>query len=144
MKKYQLKINEHLYEVVIKNVTPCDIRVEVNGHDHVVEIQSIKNLSLPQSAAQPSVAAARTGPALPPRQPGVRPGDGAITAPMPGQIKSIFVREGDRVTAGQKLLIMEAMKLENKINARREGIVKKILVRDGDTVNQGQELVIIE
>jgi biotin carboxyl carrier protein len=63
---------------------------------------------------------------------------------MPGQIKAIFVREGDRVTVGQKLLIMEAMKLENKINARHEGIVKKILVRDGDTVNQGQELVIIE
>ena len=62
---------------------------------------------------------------------------------MPGQIKSILVREGDRVTAGQKLLVMEAMKLENKIAAKVPGLVKKILVRDGDTVNQGQELVII-
>ncbi|MCK4838988.1 MAG: biotin/lipoyl-binding protein [Desulfobulbaceae bacterium] len=69
---------------------------------------------------------------------------GSIIAPMPGQIKSIFVREGDRVTIGQKLLIMEAMKLENKIPAKSNGLVKKILVRDGDTVNQGQELVIIE
>ena len=144
MKKYELKINERLYEVVIKNVTPRDIQVEVNGHDHVVEIQSIKNLSLPQLAEQTSVTAARSRPAHTPRQPMARPGDGAITAPMPGQIKSIFVREGDRVGAGQKLLIMEAMKLENKINAKHEGIVKKILVRDGDTVNQGQELVIIE
>jgi biotin carboxyl carrier protein len=144
MKKYELKINERLYEVVIKNVTHRDIQVEVNGHDHVVEIQSIKNLSLPQFAAQPSAAAAQSRPTPTPRHPVTRPGDLAITAPMPGQIKAIFVREGDRVTVGQKLLIMEAMKLENKINARHEGIVKKILVRDGDTVNQGQELVIIE
>ena len=69
-------------------------------------------------------------------------GDGVI-APMPGQIKSIFVREGDKVTSGQKLLIMEAMKLENKLPATRDGVVKKILVRDGDIVSQGQELIII-
>jgi biotin carboxyl carrier protein len=144
MKKYELKINGRLYEVVIKNVTPRDIQVEVNGQDHLVEIQSIKNLSLPQFAAQPSGAEVQTRPTPTPRQPVARPGDSAVTAPMPGQIKAIFVREGDRVGAGQKLLIMEAMKLENKINARHEGIVKKILVRDGDTVNQGQELVIIE
>lgn len=144
MKKYELKINERLYEVVIKNVTPMDIQVEVNGHDHLVEIQSIKNLALPQAAAPTGSATNQPRPTPTPRQPVSRPGDSAITAPMPGQIKAIFVREGDRVSAGQKLLIMEAMKLENKISAKLEGIVKKILVRDGDTVNQGQELVIIE
>jgi biotin carboxyl carrier protein len=62
---------------------------------------------------------------------------------MPWQIKSIFVREGDQVKAGQKLLIMEAMKLENKLPATRDGVVKKILVRDGDVVSQGQELILI-
>jgi biotin carboxyl carrier protein len=62
---------------------------------------------------------------------------------MPGQIKAIFVREGDKVKAGQKLLIMEAMKLENKLPASQDGIVKQILVRDGDIVSQGQELIII-
>ena len=144
MKKYELKINERLYEVVIKNVTPRDIQVEVNGHDHVVEIQAIKNLALPRATPQPAASSVAARQTPTPRQPVSRAGDGAITAPMPGQIKAIFVREGDRVKAGQKLLIMEAMKLENKINARHEGIVKKILVRDGDTVNQGQELVVIE
>jgi biotin carboxyl carrier protein len=62
---------------------------------------------------------------------------------MPGQIKAILVREGDKVTSGQKLLIMEAMKLENKIPAIRDGVVKHILVRDGDVVSQGQELIVI-
>ncbi|MBW2472181.1 MAG: acetyl-CoA carboxylase biotin carboxyl carrier protein subunit, partial [Deltaproteobacteria bacterium] len=51
--------------------------------------------------------------------------------------------EGDKVTSGQKLLIMEAMKLENKIPAIRDGVVKHILVRDGDVVSQGQELIVI-
>jgi pyruvate carboxylase subunit B len=62
---------------------------------------------------------------------------------MPGQIKAILVREGDKVKAGQKILVMEAMKLENKLPAPRDGVVKHILVRDGDIVSQGQELVTI-
>lgn len=143
MRKYELKINDRDYEVTIKNISPTNIHVEVNGKEHIVEVQSIKNLGLPiQRAAENTVKPRRsTGSAVAPR-PAIA--IGGIIAPMPGQIKSIFVREGDRVTIGQKLLIMEAMKLENKIASKSNGIVKKILVRDGDTVNQGQELVIIE
>jgi pyruvate carboxylase subunit B len=80
--------------------------------------------------------------ATPAAAPTAFPGDGLI-APMPGQIKAILVREGDKVTEGQKLLIMEAMKLENKLPAPRDGVVKHILVRDGDIVSQGQELIVI-
>ena len=143
MRKYELKINDHDYEVIIKKVTPADAHVEVNGEEHVVQIQSIMNLALPiqaQAAAMPQASSRASS-----YQPSTaKVSAGGIIAPMPGQIKSIFVREGDRVTVGQKLLIMEAMKLENKIAARTAGLVKRILVRDGDTVNQGQELVIIE
>ncbi len=141
MRKYELKINDRDYEVIIKKVTPADVHVEVNGEEHVVQIQSIKNLSLPVQAKATAPPASRPS-SYQPLAPA--PSAGGIIAPMPGQIKSIFVREGDRVTAGQKLLIMEAMKLENKIAAKTAGLVKKILVRDGDTVSQGQELVIIE
>ena len=139
MRKYNLQINDRDFEVVIKKVTPTDAYVEVNGQDHVVQIKSIENLGVPiMNRPAPQVAA----PSYAPQTPVVD--KGGIIAPMPGQIKSIFVREGDRVTAGQKLLIMEAMKLENKIVARGDGLVQKILVRDGDTVSQGQQLVIIE
>ena len=143
MRKYELRINDRDYEVIIKKVTPADAHVEVNGEEHVVQIQSIMNLAMPiqaKSAASQTSSAGRAS--YQPSTAKIAPG--SIIAPMPGQIKSIFVREGDRVTAGQKLLIMEAMKLENKIAARTAGLVKRILVRDGDTVNQGQELVIIE
>jgi biotin carboxyl carrier protein len=141
MRKYELKINDNDYEVIIKKVTPADAHVEVNGEEHVVQIQSIKNLALPVQATTTVPQSTSTPAPYQPVTPTV--GAGGITAPMPGQIKSILVREGDRVTAGQKLLVMEAMKLENKISAKTAGLVKKILVRDGDTVNQGQELVII-
>ncbi|MEN8135695.1 MAG: biotin/lipoyl-containing protein [Thermodesulfobacteriota bacterium] len=143
MRKYDLQINDRDYEVIIKKVTPADAYVEVNGLEHVVLIKSIENLGLPiiNRPAPPPVS-----PTTPPAYttPIKATAKGSIISPMPGQIKSIFVREGDRVTIGQKLLIMEAMKLENKIVAKSNGLVKKILVRDGDTVNQGQELVIIE
>ena len=143
MRKYELKINDRDYDVTIKSISPKNIHVEVNGKEHIVEVQSIKNLALPSQETASSVSSPKlsTGSPVSPR-PAIS--QGGIIAPMPGQIKSIFVREGDKVTVGQKLLIMEAMKLENKIAAKTNGIVIKILVRDGDTVNQGQELVIIE
>ena len=143
MRKYELKINDRDYAVTIKSISPKNIHVEVNGEEHIVEVQSIKNLALPAQQTDTSAPGPKlsTGSPVAPR-PAIS--QGGIIAPMPGQIKSIFVREGDKVTVGQKLLIMEAMKLENKIAAKTNGIVKKILVRDGDTVNQGQELVIIE
>ena len=143
MRKYDLTINENSYSVTVKEVTDTKAWVEVNGEEHVVKINDIQSLVLPETVpirppestsapvAQPAAAAAPS------------PQIGSVTAPMPGQIKAILVREGDRVTVGQKLLVMEAMKLENKLPAIKDGIVKSILVRDGDIVSQGQELLVI-
>lgn len=142
MRKYDLTINDNSYEVVIKEVTDTHARVEVNGIEHTVTINEIQSLVLPPTVPRPTprpskpstaTTATSAAPAI----------VGEVTAPMPGQIKAILVREGDKVFVGQKLLIMEAMKLENKIPATRNGIVQKILVRDGDIVSQGQQLVII-
>ena len=141
MRKYDLTINKNNYEVIVKKVSDNEAVVEVNGQEHTVTINQIERLVLPESVPKPSlkqVAAHKAAPAAAP--PGMASGDSVIS-PMPGQIKSIFVREGDKVKAGQKLLIMEAMKLENKLPATRDGVVKRILVRDGDIVSQGQELI---
>lgn len=142
MRKYDLSINNKDYEVIIKKVTDTEALVEVNGQEHTVSINQIQRLVLPESVPKPTpkptgpVKTAAAAPAA------TVSGDGVI-APMPGQIKAILVREGDKVKAGQKLLIMEAMKLENKIPATHDGVVKHILVRDGDIVSQGQELIVI-
>ena len=143
MRKYDLSINSNDYEVIVKKVTETEALVEVNGQEHTVSINQIQRLVLPESVPKPPPQKS-TGPsaASAPAQ-AAELSAGSVIAPMPGQVKSIFVREGDKVTAGQKLLIMEEMKLENKLPATRDGIVKQILVRDGDIVSQGQELIII-
>lgn len=144
MRKYDLSINNNSYEVVVKKVTESEALVEVNGQEHTVSINQIESLILPETVPK----------ATPEQKPGIKQAPTSVStaaasanniiAPMPGQIKAILVREGDMVKAGQKLLIMEAMKLENKLPAPRDGKVKHILVRDGDIVSQGQELIVIK
>ncbi len=147
MKEYKLTINDNSYTVVIKDVTDDAILAEVNGKKHIVQIDTIANLTPPpssetkavSSAVQPSAPAA----ALPkPSTP--RSADcGNIVTPIPGQIISISVAIGDKVRIGQKLLVLEAMKLENSITATMDGTVQEILVREGDVVGQGQALLLI-
>jgi biotin carboxyl carrier protein len=66
---------------------------------------------------------------------------GELTAPMPGQVRAVNVNEGDRVTKGQTLLLLEAMKMEIRIQSPQDGAVKKLFVRQGQTVEREQMLV---
>lgn len=66
---------------------------------------------------------------------------GELTAPMPGQVRAVNVSEGDAVTKGQTLLVLEAMKMEIRIHAPRDGVVKKLLVKQGQTVEREQILI---
>jgi biotin carboxyl carrier protein len=67
-----------------------------------------------------------------------------VTAPMPGKIVRLLVAPGDEVTAGQGLVVMEAMKMQNELKAARPGRVVAIPVHEGDTVGAGAVLAIIE
>jgi len=69
---------------------------------------------------------------------------GELTAPMPGQVRAVNVSEGDAVTKGQTLLLLEAMKMEIRVQAPRDGVVKKLFVQQGQTVDREQMLVAIE
>ena len=69
---------------------------------------------------------------------------GELTAPMPGQVRAVNVSEGDAVTKGQTLLVLEAMKMEIRIHAPQGGIVKKLLVEQNQTVEREQVLIEIE
>ena len=143
MRKYDLTINENNYSVTVKEVTDTKAWVEVNGEEHVVKINDIQSLVLPETVPTKPLESTPAPVAQPAAAAAPSPQAGSVTAPMPGQIKAILVREGDKVTVGQKLLVMEAMKLENKLPATKDGIVKSVLVRDGDIVSQGQELLVI-
>jgi biotin carboxyl carrier protein len=66
---------------------------------------------------------------------------GELTAPMPGQVRAVNVSEGEKVTKGQTLMILEAMKMEIRIQAPGDGTVKKLFVKQGETVEREQMLV---
>lgn len=67
-----------------------------------------------------------------------------LAAPMPGQVRAVNVSEGESVTNGQTLLVLEAMKMEIRIQAPREGKVMKLLVKQGQTVEREQILIELE
>jgi biotin carboxyl carrier protein len=69
---------------------------------------------------------------------------GELTAPMPGQVRAVQVSEGEAVTKGQTLLVLEAMKMEIRIHSPQNGIVKKLFVQQGQTVEREQVLIEIE
>jgi biotin carboxyl carrier protein len=68
----------------------------------------------------------------------------AVSAPMPGKVVRVLVSAGDSVTAGQGLVVVEAMKMQNEMKASRAGRVSAITAREGATVNAGEVLVTIE
>ena len=67
-----------------------------------------------------------------------------VKAPMPGKVIRLLVREGDQVSAGQGIAVVEAMKMQNELKALRAGRVLRVAVKDGDTVGAGDALVTLE
>ncbi|MCG0277790.1 MAG: biotin/lipoyl-binding protein [Thermanaeromonas sp.] len=126
-------------------------RVTVNGETFEVEVEEIKGGAVKQTSTPSPVVelpnrVPNVTPSAPPAAPtaGSASAGGNVTAPMPGNILSIKVKEGEEVKAGQVLLILEAMKMQNEIVAPRNGKVKKIYVSAGQSVNTGDPLISIE
>lgn len=142
MKEYKLKINENSYTVIIKDVTDDAVLAEVNGKKHIVHIDTIANISPPVENKGTTLLTTTAPSPRPPSSP-ITGDSGTVITPIPGQIISISVSKGDKIRCGQKLLILEAMKLENSITATMDGTVSEILVAEGDVVNQGQPLIVL-
>jgi acetyl-CoA/propionyl-CoA carboxylase biotin carboxyl carrier protein len=102
--------------------------------------------------ADPATVLTGAGSALGPRKParaasasaGSGVGSGDVTVPMQGTIVKVLVAVGAQVEAGQAVVVLEAMKMENQIQAERAGTVKEIKVAAGDTVGAGDVVVVIE
>ncbi|MDQ7817630.1 MAG: biotin/lipoyl-containing protein [Melioribacteraceae bacterium] len=143
MKKFKLTINGNQYDVNIINVEDNIAEVEVNGTHYQVEvdkqIQKTKTPKLIRSVASPSTDSASSIQKT--SSPAVPKGVGFVKAPLPGVILNVHVREGDVVKIGDKLITLEAMKMENSVNADKEGKILSIKVRQGDSVLEGDLLI---
>ena len=69
---------------------------------------------------------------------------GTISSAIPGKVVSILVSKGDLISAGDVVLVLEAMKMENNVMAEKSGVVKEVLVSKGDSVGAGDVLAVIE
>lgn len=146
MKEYKYKINGNLYNVVIGDIEENIAHVEVNGTHYTVEMEKKpKAASAPKPvvrpAAKPAAAPAAAAPVAKPAAGGAKSG---VKSPLPGVILDIKVNVGDEVKKGQTLIILEAMKMENSINADKDGKIAAINVSKGESVLEGTDLVIIE
>lgn len=150
MREYKLSIGGNSYTVSVLKVTDEEVVAEVNGVKHTVAIHEVKSLTpaaaLPACETQPSTPVAAVPPVPPAAAPALTAtsGNGLITSPIPGHILEVCVAVGEEVLEGQKLLVLEAMKLENIITAHRSGVIKKLLVSQGDAVTHGQGMIEIE
>jgi glutaconyl-CoA decarboxylase len=147
-----MKIGGKEYRSEVKELSSGKARVVVNSVEYDIDLVSIGRREIPlhDSAAPkpvpppppPSAGPVQPGPVQ--RRPALAPmvaGQSAIQAPMPGAIFQLRVKEGDKVQAGQVLLVMEAMKMENPVTAPFNGTVSKIHVREGDNVGEGDLLL---
>ncbi len=142
MRKYELSINQKSYTIDVKEFSDESATVEVNGKTFKVDINDVINTDAPTAPKKQPVSRAVPAPSSAPAV-AASGAPGAVLAPIPGVIQELYVKEGDEVTEGQKILKMEAMKMENIINAPMAGKVKAIKVAVGDSVNQGLEMVVL-
>ncbi len=146
MKEFKFKINGSEYTVDINEVEGQEISLNVNGTPYKVTVdKELKQKQVVmQSKPAPRVAAAaggtvqETSPA-----PVAAAGGTKITTPLPGTILDVFVNVGDTVKAGQTVVLLEAMKMENNIEAEVAGTITAVNVRKGDSVLEGDVMVVI-
>lgn len=128
---------------------PCafkDTAVTVSGNAHTVKVSSssaevdgiayairAEGLEEPKSTGKRKAANAGAGDKA-----------GAIAAIMPGLIIKILKKEGDRVEAGETVIVLEAMKMQNDLHANRAGIIRQLNVKQGDNVETRQVLAVVE
>ena len=154
MKNYKFNINDHNYSVDIVDIEDQKATVQVNGVPYEVELE----IAVPKATSAPKTVVklgTQHTPVVNPTQPpqpkissvpqaATAPSGGSlIKSPLPGVILNIFVKVGDTVKPGQHILMLEAMKMENNIDADKEGVVKEICVKPNDSVLEGDVLIVI-
>ena len=142
MKEYKYKINGNEYNVAVEELEGNKANVTVNGKTYEVELDRPAKPAVSKPVARPAAAAPTAAPAAAPAPKAAPAAGGAgIKAPLPGVILDIKVKVGDAIAKGQTVAILEAMKMENNINADREGTVVSVNVEKGQSIAEGTDII---
>jgi glutaconyl-CoA/methylmalonyl-CoA decarboxylase subunit gamma len=148
---YSLSVGGKKFDVEIGQIVDGQARVSVNNRFYDVTVENFAEVAagIPPAAAADVTAVSVKKPVrsavslLNPSQAAFAAGDDALSAPIPGLILEVRVKVGDRVTAGQIVGIMEAMKMENNLIAQKDGVVQDIRVQKGTEVSTGDVIMVI-
>ena len=144
MKQYKYTINGNKYEVAIGDIVDNIATLTVNGEDFKVEMEREPEPEKKKPIVRPAAAAAA------PANDGAAAAGAAVNkaiavkAPLPGVITDILVEVGQEVSAGDNIIVLEAMKMANNLQAEKSGKVTAICVTVGQSVMEDESLVVIE
>ena len=143
MKEYKYTINGNKYEVAINSINDNIANVVVNGEEYEVQMEkepeSVKKKVVVRPVAQPEAETASA-----PTSTNKVDLNNAVKSPLPGVITEIKVKVGDEVKAGDTVVVLEAMKMANNLDAEKSGKVTAVLVKEGESVMEDTPLVVIE
>lgn len=143
MKEYKYTINGNKYEVAINSINDNIANVVVNGEEYEVlmekEPEPEKKKVVVRPVAQPEAETASA-----PTSTNKVNLNNTVKSPLPGVITEIKVNVGDEVKAGDTVVVLEAMKMANNLEAEKSGKVTAILVKEGESVMEDTPLVVIE
>lgn len=143
MKEYKYTINGNKYEVAINSINDNIANVVVNGEEYEVQMEKepepVKKKVVVRPVAQPEAETASA-----PTSTNKVDLNNAVKSPLPGVITEIKVKVGDAVKAGDTVVVLEAMKMANNLDAEKSGKVTAVLVKEGESVMEDTPLVVIE
>lgn len=143
MKEYKYTINGNKYEVAINSINDNIANVVVNGEEYEVQMEKepepVKKKVVVRPVAQPEAETASA-----PTSTNKVDLNNAVKSPLPGVITEIKVKVGDEVKAGDTVVVLEAMKMANNLDAEKSGKVTAVLVKEGESVMEDTSLVVIE
>lgn len=154
MRRYTIEINGVSYAVDVQELGGNRFQARVSDAEFEVRLADDTPLAgatitpLQPAQAQTAIVAAPVEAPHPPQAHNgthlAPPGQYTVVAPLPGLIESILVKPGERVSRGQALLVLEAMKMRNTIQAAQGGLVSEVLAQAGQTVRHGDPLLFID
>lgn len=140
--KIRVKIADQTFDVEVGDLQARPVKAVIDGETFEVWPEETQAAVVAAAVAAPAATPAPApAPAAAAPRPAAASSAKSVVAPIPGTVLSIIVKEGDEVSFGQELVILEAMKMKSAIRANRAGKITKIHVSAGDRVGQNQAIM---